>query len=399
MGKDRLMTSSYCFILAANFLLYFGFWLLIPVFPFYLSEIFHVSNSTIGIVLSCYTVSSLCIRPFSGYLLDAFARKPLYLFAYFIFMLVFAGYMLASLLTVFIILRVVHGFSFGMVTVGGNTVVIDIMPSSRRGEGLGYYGLANNIAMSIGPMFGLFLHSGGASYITIFSYALVSCALGFLCAWLVKTPYKPPVKREPISFDRFILLKGLPAGFSLLLLSIPYGMTTNYVAMYARQIGITAETGFFFTFMALGMAVSRLFSGRLVDKGMVTQVISAGIYLVCFCYFGLTACGWLVDWNYQVTTVLFFMIALLLGIGFGTMFPAYNTLFVNLAPNSQRGTATSTYLTSWDVGIGIGMLTGGYIAEIATFRMAYFFGAALTVVSLLYFRLKAAPHFLKNRLR
>lgn len=399
MGKDRLMTSSYCFILAANFLLYFGFWLLIPVFPFYLSEIFHVSNSTIGIVLSCYTVSSLCIRPFSGYLLDAFARKPLYLFAYFIFMLVFAGYMLASLLTVFIILRVVHGFSFGMVTVGGNTVVIDIMPSSRRGEGLGYYGLTNNIAMSIGPMFGLFLHSGGASYITIFSYALVSCALGFLCAWLVKTPYKPPVKREPISFDRFILLKGLPAGFSLLLLSIPYGMTTNYVAMYARQIGITAETGFFFTFMALGMAVSRLFSGRLVDKGMVTQVISAGIYLVCFCYFGLTACGWLVDWNYQVTTVLFFMIALLLGIGFGTMFPAYNTLFVNLAPNSQRGTATSTYLTSWDVGIGIGMLTGGYIAEIATFRMAYFLGAALTVVSLLYFRLKAAPHFLKNRLR
>ena len=399
MGKDRLMTSSYCFILAANFLLYFGFWLLIPVFPFYLSEIFHVSNSTIGIVLSCYTVSSLCIRPFSGYLLDAFARKPLYLFAYFIFMLVFAGYMLASLLTVFIILRVVHGFSFGMVTVGGNTVVIDIMPSSRRGEGLGYYGLTNNIAMSIGPMFGLFLHSGGASYITIFSYALVSCALGFLCAWLVKTPYKPPVKREPISFDRFILLKGLPAGFSLLLLSIPYGLTTNYVAMYARQIGITAETGFFFTFMALGMAVSRLFSGRLVDKGMVTQVISAGIYLVCFCYFGLTACGWLVDWNYQVTTVLFFMIALLLGIGFGTMFPAYNTLFVNLAPNSQRGTATSTYLTSWDVGIGIGMLTGGYIAEIATFRMAYFFGAALTVVSLLYFRLKAAPHFLKNRLR
>lgn len=399
MGKDRLMTSSYCFILAANFLLYFGFWLLISVFPFYLSEIFHVSNSTIGIVLSCYTVSSLCIRPFSGYLLDAFARKPLYLFAYFIFMLVFAGYMLASLLTVFIILRVVHGFSFGMVTVGGNTVVIDIMPSSRRGEGLGYYGLTNNIAMSIGPMFGLFLHSGGASYITIFSYALVSCALGFLCAWLVKTPYKPPVKREPISFDRFILLKGLPAGFSLLLLSIPYGMTTNYVAMYARQIGITAETGFFFTFMALGMAVSRLFSGRLVDKGMVTQVISAGIYLVCFCYFGLTACGWLVDWNYQVTTVLFFMIALLLGIGFGTMFPAYNTLFVNLAPNSQRGTATSTYLTSWDVGIGIGMLTGGYIAEIATFRMAYFFGAALTVVSLLYFRLKAAPHFLKNRLR
>ena len=399
MGKDRLVTSSYCFILAANFLLYFGFWLLTPVLPFYLSEIFHSSNTTIGIVLSCYTISSLCIRPFSGYLLDAFARKPLYLLAYFIFTLIFAGYMVAGTLTMFIIFRIIHGVSFGMVTVGGNTIVIDIMPSARRGEGLGYYGLANNIAMSIGPMFGLFLHNGGAPYITIFTYALGSCVMGFLCACLVKTPYKPPVKREPISLDRFILLKGMPAGFSLLLLSIPYGMTTNYVAMYAHQIGITAETGFFFTCMAAGMAISRLFSGRLVDKGMITTVILAGIYLVCFCYFALTACGWLVDWSHDFTTVLFFLIALLLGIGFGTMFPAYNTLFVNLAPNSQRGTATSTYLTSWDVGIGIGMLTGGYIAEIASFRMAYCFGAVLTIVSLLYFHLKAAPHFQSNRLR
>lgn len=77
--KDRLVTPGYCFILAANFLLYFGFWLLIPVLPFYLSEVFNAGNSTIGIILSCYTVAALCIRPFSGYFLDSFARKPLYL--------------------------------------------------------------------------------------------------------------------------------------------------------------------------------------------------------------------------------------------------------------------------------------------------------------------------------
>ena len=84
---------------------------------------------------------------------------------------------------------------------------------------------------------------------------------------------------------------------------------------------------------------------------MVTQVIEAGLYLVCFCFFGLSSCGWLTTWSLQWTTYFLFTIALLLGIGFGTMFPAYNTLFVNLAPNNQRGTATSTYLTSWDVGI------------------------------------------------
>ena len=397
--KDKLVTSSYCFILAANFLLYFGFWLLIPVLPFYLSEVFSAGNSTIGIILSCYTVVALCIRPFSGYFLDSFARKPLYLMAYFIFMTMFAGYIIAGSLTLFIMFRIIQGVSFGMVTVGGNTVVIDIMPSSRRGEGLGYYGLSNNIAMAVGPMSGLFLHDAGMSFTTIFCCSLGSCMAGFVCASLVKTPYKPPVRREPISLDRFILLKGIPAGISLLLLSIPYGMTTNYVAMYAKQIGINATTGFFFTFMAIGMAISRIFSGKIVDRGKITQVISAGLYLVVFSFFLLSACVYLISWNNMVCTIVFFSVALLLGVGFGIMFPAYNTLFVNLAPNSQRGTATSTYLTSWDVGIGIGMLTGGYIAEVSTFDKAYLFGACLTIVSMLYFNGKVAPNYHKNKLR
>ena len=397
--KDRLVTPGYCFILAANFLLYFGFWLLIPVLPFYLSEIFNAGNSTIGIILSCYTVAALCIRPFSGYFLDSFARKPLYLLAYFIFMTMFAGYIIAGSLVLFILFRIIHGVSFGMVTVGGNTVVIGIMPSSRRGEGLGYYGLSNNIAMAVGPMSGLFLHDAGMSYTTIFCCSLGSCIAGFICASLVKTPYKPPVKREPISLDRFILLKGIPAGISLLLLSIPYGMTTNYVAMYAKEIGINATTGFFFTFMAVGMAISRIFSGKIVDKGKITQVISAGLYIVVFSFFLLSACVYIINWNSMACGIIFFAVALLLGVGFGIMFPAYNTLFVNLAPNNQRGTATSTYLTSWDVGIGIGMLTGGYIAEVSTFDKAYLFGACLTIISMLYFNGKVTPHYHKNKLR
>lgn len=397
--KDKLVTPSYLLIIAANFLQFFGFWLLIPVLPFYLQEVFGADKTSIGAILSCYTVAALCIRPFSGYLLDTFARKPLYLLAYFLFTAMFGGYLLAGTLTLFILFRVIHGISFGMVTVSGNTIVIDIMPSSRRGEGLGYYGLANNIAMSIGPMTGLFLHDASVGYTFIFCCSLGACLVGFLCASLVKTPYKPSVKREPLSLDRFILLKGIPAGISLLLLSIPYGMTTNYVAMYAKQIGLTASTGFFFTLMAIGMAISRLFSGKWVDRGMITQVIHIGLYLVCFCFFSLSACGWVATWNLPVTTCCFFAISLLLGIGFGIMFPAYNTLFVNLAPNKQRGTATSTYLTSWDVGIGIGMVAGGYIAEVSTFKMAYLFGALLTVVSLFYFKGKVAPHFHRFRLR
>ena len=399
MRTDKMVTPSFCYILAANFLLYFAFYLILPILPFYLEEEFMVGKSMIGFVLSCYTLAALCIRPFAGYFLDTFARRPLYLVAYFIFAAIFAGYMFATVLTLFIALRVVHGLAFGMVTVAGNTILIDILPSSRRGEGVGYYGLANNIAMSFGPMIGLFMHES-VTYDVIFLCALLSCGLGILMAYMVKTPYKPPVKREPISLDRFFLVKGTLAGISLLLLPIPYGMTTTYVAMYADEIGIDVNSGLYFTFMAIGLAVSRLFSGRQVDKGRVTLVISLGMYLAAISFFLLAALKSLMAWNHVFTSYLYIGIALSQGVAFGTMFPAFNTLFVNLAPNNQRGTATSTYLTSWDVGIGIGLMVGGSIAQrLGGFEYAYLFGACLTVISTLFFLFKAGPHFNRNKLR
>lgn len=399
MEKDRLFTRSYCCILAANFLLYFAFWSIVPVLPFYLTEIYSVEKSVMGLILSVYTVSGLCMRPFSGYLLDSFARKPLYLLAYFIFTLIFLGYVWAGTLFLFILCRVVHGLAFGMVTVGGNTLVIDIMPSSRRGEGLGYFGLTNNMAMSIGPMFGLFLHGSGMPFDMIFLCALASGLIGLTVACLVKTRLRAPVKRPPLSLDRFILLKGIPAGIALLLLSIPYGMTTNFVAMYAGQIGIPVNTGFFFTLMAVGMAISRIFAGRLVDKGWITQVISWGFYLVIAAFFLLSFCSNLMLWNAGVATCCFFAVPFMLGVGFGVMFPAYNTLFVSLAPNNQRATATSTYLTSWDVGIGIGLFAGGWIAGVSSFDKAYLVGAVLTVVSMFYFNFYVTPHFGRHKVK
>lgn len=399
MSKEKLVSPGFCYILAANFLLFFAFYLILPVLPFYLQEGFGAEKSTIGLILSCYTLACLCIRPFAGYLLDAFSRRPLYLLAYFIFTAVFGGYMIATTLSLFIAMRIVHGFAFGMVTVAGNTIVIDILPSSRRGEGIGYYGLANNTAMSFGPMIGLFMH-GNVSYEVIFTCSLISGTLGFVMAYMVRTPYKQPVKREPISLDRFFLVKGAWAGISLLLLSIPYGMATTYVAMYADEIGITVNPGLYFTFMAVGLAVSRLFSGRQVDKGRITLLITLGMYMACLSFFALAALKPLMAWNPTFSSYLYLLIALSQGVAFGTMFPAFNTLFVNLAQHNQRGTATSTYLTSWDVGIGIGLMIGGTIAQsLGGFSYAYLSGAFLTVFSTLFFTLKAGPHFNRNKLR
>ncbi len=378
--------------------MYFGFWLLVPVLPFYLKEAFACSEGAVGTILSSYVLSALCTRPFMGYLYDGFPRKPIYMAAYVVFTAVFLGYMYSRLLTVFVFLRAIHGVAFGTVTVGGNTIVIDITPSSRRGEALGYYGLTNNTAMSIGPMVGLFLH-GRLSFDAIFACALCCCFVGLFMASLVKTPVKTSVRRPPLSLDRFILLKGIPAGISLLLLSIPYSATTLYVALYAGQIGLDVPSGLFFTVMAVGMGISRLFSGKYVDRGYVTRTIAYGFYLVTMAFFLLSCCSRLVNWNVTGCGMVFYLVALMLGVGFGTMFPAYNTLYVNLASHSQRGTATSTYLTSWDVGTGLGMISGGLIAEYFAYDKVYLFGAVLCVVSMAFFHYCVTPHFHRNKLR
>lgn len=396
--RPRLFTRSYSCILSANFLLNFGLWLLVPILPFYLRENYGLTEGLIGFVLAAYIVSGLIIRPFSGYLLDAFPRKPLYIFAYIVFTCIFLGYIAGGILLFFIALRVLHGFAFGTVSVGGNTIVVDIMPSERRGEGLGYYGLANNVAMSTGPMVGLFLH-GHVSYEAIFSIGMLACLVGLVLALCVKTPKKPLAKRPPISLDRFILLKGIPAGIALILLSIPYGATTNYVAMYVEEMGLPVQSGLYFVLMALGMGVSRIFSGKYVDKGYVTECIHYGFFLVIAAFGLLGACESMMKWNMLITEAVFLLVPLMQGVGFGIMFPAYNTLFINLAPNNRRATATSTYLTSWDVGLGLGMILSGIVAEWIDFQAVYIGGTLLSLVSMAYFDRSVTPHYHKNCLR
>ena len=157
-------------------------------------------------------------------------------------MLMFADILLPGLLHC-LLCSVLFMVSFGMVTVGGNTVVIDIMPSSRRVKGLGYYGLTNNIGHVHRTDVRTFLHDGGFFHLTIFCYALGSLMLGFLSANLVKTPYKPPVKREPISLDRFILLKGMPGDQPPTLHSLRNDH--QLCSHVCPEIGIT-QTGFFY---------------------------------------------------------------------------------------------------------------------------------------------------------
>ncbi len=396
---DRLWTRDYIFLCIANFMMCFAFYLLVPTLPFYLTEVFGATKSVIGMVLSCYTIAVLAVRPFSGYIADTFQRKPVYLIAYYLFVSIFCGYLVAGSLTILMIIRIAHGLAFGMITTTGNTLVIDVLPSSRRGEGLGYYGVVNNLSMSIGPMIGLFIADTG-NFNMIFLSSITTGVIGMVFATLARVPKKiPNTTNNVISIDRFILVKGLRACLTLLLLAIPYGMTTSFIAMYAKELGITSNTGLFFTVMAVGLIVSRIGSGKRVDRGLVTQVITQGIIIATVGIIAESLLGVAAGISLTLGYVGYFGAAFLVGYGYGTMFPAYNTLFINLAPNSRRATANATYLTGWDVGMGLGMWFGGRAADFWGLRMVYIIDVALAIMAFAWFVTVAAPHFNRNKLR
>ena len=397
--KERLFTRNYILVCLSAFLMSFSFFILVPTLPLYLKETFGISQTLVGVVLSCYVIAVLSVRPIAGFVADTLPRKSVYVAAYAIFVASFTGYFfITQTLALFILLRIFHGFSFGMLTTAGNTLVIDVMPSSRRGEGLGYYGVTNNLAMAFGPMAGLFVISSG-NYTLLFLTSLITGAIGLMLASIVRAPRKVLEKTEfKLSADRFFLKEGIRACFAFFLLAMPYGMTTSYMALYASEVGITQNAGLFFTVMAAGLIASRLHSGKRVDKGFVTETIRLGICIAFFGAMGEALLSVVAGWSIAAGYVLYFLTAFLFGYGYGTMFPAYNTLFINLAPNSRRATANATYLTGWDVGIGCGMLFGGMLAE-GGYEHCYMLGTVLVVVALLFFVRVVTPHFHLHKLR
>lgn len=396
---DKLWTRDYIFVCIAAFLMSFSFFILVPTLPLYLADTFGIGPAMVGFVLSCYVIAVLCIRPMTGFVADALPRKRVYIVAYAIFALSFTGYFfITQSLVLFILLRIFHGFSFGMLTTAGNTLVIDVMPSSRRGEGLGYYGVTNNLAMAFGPMVGLFVISLG-DYNLLFATSLVTGTIGLILGSLVRAPKKPIEKTEfKLSADRFFLKEGIRACIAFMLLAIPYGMTTSYMALYAKESGISHNAGLFFTVMAAGLIASRLNSGKQVDKGFVTETIRRGICIAFVGALGEALLSTAGSVGVMAAYITYFLTAFLFGYGYGTMFPAYNTLFINLAPNSRRATANATYLTGWDVGIGAGMLIGGAISEYG-YTYCYVLGAGLVIVALFIFVRVVTPHFHAHKLR
>ena len=386
-----LWNKEYLKVMMSNFMLFFAFYLLTPLLPLYLDEQFHAEKDIIGIVLSGYVVATLLIRPFSGFIVDSFDRKRVLTLCFFFFFICFAGYIGAGTLLMFAIVRTIHGLPFGATTVANSTVAIDVVPSERRNEGIGYYGLSNNLAMAIAPTAGIYIYQATNNFGVLFWISLGIAFIGLLTASSVKLPKRNLVTDKPkLSMDHFFLTRGWMLAANISLFGLCWGIMSNYVAIFGKErLGITEGTGIFFAILSVGLFVSRLIGAKSLREGKLTRNCAQGVIISTLGY-TLFACAF-GEWSY-------FLSALLIGLGNGRMYPAFLSMFINVARHDQRGTANSSILISWDLGMGIGIILAGFIAQYISYGAAFWSAAIIQASGALIFLLFTGKFFMKRRL-
>ena len=400
---ERLWNRNYCKVMVANFTLFFAFYVLTPLLPLYLSEHFGATKDVIGLVLSGYTITALLFRPFSGYVVDAFPRKAVLMISFGAFAIFFAGYLAASTLLLFTIVRTLHGGPFGALTVSNSTVAIDVLPSSRRTEGIGYYGLSNNLAMAVAPSIGIFIYQLTHSFEFIFWLAFIVACCGWLVDSTVALEKKEMTQRRKLSWDRFFLVRGWLLGLNMVAFGFSFGVLSNYLAIYGKEVmGITGSTGTYFMLCSVGLILSRLQGGKALRNGRVTHNAGEGmvISLIGYTLFilmpTLAQCSM---FNGQWSMILgYYGSALLIGLGNGHMWPAFQNMTINVAPNNQRGTANSTILISWDIGMGLGILVGGVVSELIGYSAAFWTVVFVNASGVACFFLATKAFFLRRNL-
>lgn len=390
-AKEKLWNSNYCKAMAGNFMMFFSFYLLTPLLPIYLDSQFKADKDLIGLVLSGYVVAALIVRPFSGFIVDSFNRKNVLMLCFFSFFICFTGYIGAGTILMFAIVRTIHGLPFGATTVANSTVAIDVLPSSRRNEGVGFYGLSNNLAMAIAPSAGIYVYSLTDNFKLLFWISLAVAFIGFYLSCTIKLPKREIVTDKPkLSMDHFFLSRAWLMAINILLFGFCWGVMSNYVALYGKQeLGITDGTGLFFALLSGGLFVSRLYGAKSLREGKLTENALQGALISCvgFTLFALSP-G---IWAYYVSAVL-------IGLGNGRMYPAFLNMFISVARHDQRGTANSSILTSWDSGMGLGILVGGVLAEYIGFSASFWAASISQITGTLLLILATRRFFLTRRL-
>ncbi len=358
-----------------------------------------------GIGALCFSVAAAIARIVSGPVVDLHGRRLVILAGALIMFAGCTGPLLANEGAVFVLWRVLQGAGFSAATTATATAAADVLPSSRMGEGIGYYGLGQAVSMSIGPALAIFLVSTDPAqnfYIGCTACSLLALVLG-LATRYERDPRKLPatsgyrarweagkvgraaveqtetVEREQLRGWRRVLDSvfepaALPGTIPVLLMCAAFSFNIFYMGLLGNSLHV-GNPGVFYTTSAIVMIAVRLTSGRFMDSVAPIRIMGVSVAAGIACFAILLACS--LGAFASLTEGVFYASGLVFGLCMGLAIPVNQTIAVRLSPAERWGAANALFMLGLDLGNGAFSVLWGFLSES--------FGFAATLVAVIAF--------------
>ncbi|MGF7045878.1 MFS family permease [Paenibacillus sp. DS2015] len=385
--KETLWSRNFLSISFSSFFIYVTFYILAVTLPTFVLENLGRSQKDIGLVTTVFLIAAVIFRPLTGKWLDEMSRKMIVIMSLILFTLCTISYLFIQDYTLLLVVRFIHGISFGIAATATSAVVLDVIPKERKGEGIGYFSLFMSLAMVMGPFLGLFMTSHTnffVLFITISAFSLLS--LG--CSAITQIPKHVPVPSVLSKWDikRYFEPKAIPISLAGFVLAFSYGAISTFISVYAKSMGLEQIASYFFVVFAAVILITRPFTGRLFDRKGAHILVYPGIILFVI---GMV---WL---SQAYTAPIFLITAGVIGLGFGAILPSFQTIAIQVSPLHRQGLATGTYFVFFDLGYAVGSYVLGLIAAKTNYHTMYLIGGLFVSLAIVIYYV--LHHRVENR--
>jgi len=379
--NEKLWNRRFVFSCLSTFFAFTSMYYIMSTLPLFATEALGGSKGDVGFLFGIFALAGVIVRPVAGYLLDTIGRKKIAWISLTGLFLAMLSYNWVTGLFFLFVLRFTHGVCWGVSTTSLATLATDAIPVKKRGEGIGYFGLAMSIAMLIGPSLGLtVLHAFNYSVMfyagTGLAVLSLACLLGLNGREMLVSMHQKP--------KGFIEKKVLSYAGIVFFMAIVYSAILSFIVLFAKEIGVE-NSGIFFLANAVTVIISRPYSGKKLDqKGPV------GIMCIGFgALFATYLCLFLANGYF-----LFILAALLLGVGFGIIYSLSFALAIGQVDITRRGMVNGSLLTAFDLGFALGAAVLGQVSTYTGLRLMYLISGLIVVIP---FGIFYAKHMVKGK--